>query len=83
MVFSISMLRIPDPLKLKLLIFTLISGSISACTAVKPYQRAYLNDPAMQTGGEAAENFEQSVFSYREGGLISIGSKGKGGCGCN
>lgn len=55
----------------------------SACTSVKPYQRAYLNDSRMKAGSLKSETFEQSVFNYREGAVLSGTSKGKGGCGCN
>ncbi len=55
----------------------------SACSTVKPYQRAYLNDSNMQLGSLRPEGFEQGVFNYREGAIISGSKKGKGGCGCN
>ena len=56
---------------------------LSACQAVKPYQRAYLDDEAMQTGKRPVEKFPSNVHTYREG--ASGGGKGKssGGCGCN
>jgi hypothetical protein len=57
--------------------------SIAACTPVKPYQRAYLNDQAMGMGTPTLGKFNENAHSYREG--ASGGGRGKtsGGCGCN
>ena len=53
------------------------------CQAVKPYQRAYLNDPEMQLGSNSGKKFEGYVESIREGATGAGGSKSSGGCGCN
>jgi hypothetical protein len=61
----------------------LIALVATSCQAVKPYQRAFLNDENMQTGKQAIEKFSGNMHTYRE--AASGGSKGKtsGGCGCN
>jgi Domain of unknown function (DUF4266) len=55
----------------------------SSCKTVKPYQRIYLNDEAMQMNKRTMEKFTSRVHTYREG--ASGGGRGKstGGCGCN
>jgi hypothetical protein len=55
----------------------------SSCQTVKPYQRIYLNDEAMQMNKRTMEKFTSRVHTYREG--ASGGGRGKstGGCGCN
>ncbi len=55
----------------------------SSCKTVKPYQRIYLNDEAMQMNKRTIEKFTSRVHTYREG--ASGGGRGKstGGCGCN
>ncbi|PSK92196.1 DUF4266 domain-containing protein [Taibaiella chishuiensis] len=63
-----------------LLLAVLILGS---CTAVKPYQRAYLNDAAMQPGKLPIEKFEENAQAYREGASGGGTGKSSGGCGCN
>lgn len=66
------------------ILFFLAAGlSLTGCKAVKPYQRAYLNDENMQTGKQPLEKFSSNVHTYREG--ASGGGRGKtsGGCGCN
>lgn len=65
------------------LYISIVALVASACTGIKPYQRAYLNDSQMQSGALKAESFEQDVFNYREGAMSSGTQKGKGGCGCN
>lgn len=54
----------------------------SACTTVKPYQRAYLNDSEMRPGKKDIEKFEDNAHTYREG-ASGGGAKSGGGCGCN
>lgn len=55
----------------------------TACTAVKPYQRAYLEDRDMAFKQNAPEKFEQSAHTYREGAAGGGMGKNSGGCGCN
>ena len=63
------------------LLALLLSG-FTACTSVKPWQRQYLNDSAMQFGGKGVASFENSVQAIREG-ASSGETKSTGGCGCN
>lgn len=56
---------------------------LQACVAVKPYQRAYLNDDNMQAGKRPIEKFEENVHTYREGSSGGGSGKASGGCGCN
>lgn len=55
----------------------------TACTVVKPYQRAYLEDRDMAFKQNSAEKFEQSSHTYREGAAGGGMGKSSGGCGCN
>jgi hypothetical protein len=54
-----------------------------SCQAVKPYQRAYLNDYEMQPGQPGARSVEENAQAYREGASGGGSSKTSGGCGCN
>ena len=54
-----------------------------SCTAVKPYQRKYLNDDAMQLSKRPIEKFSSKVHTYREGSSGGGRGKSSGGCGCN
>ncbi|WP_302467601.1 DUF4266 domain-containing protein [Pontibacter vulgaris] len=56
---------------------------LSSCEAVKPYQKAYLNEEEMQLSMRKIESFEINFQSYREGGSGANGGKVGGGCGCN
>ena len=56
---------------------------LQACAAVKPYQRAYLNDDNMQAGKRSIEKFEENAHTYREGSSGGGSGKASGGCGCN
>ncbi|WP_026996149.1 DUF4266 domain-containing protein [Flectobacillus major] len=63
---------------------TFITGiSLSACTSVKPYQKAYLNDSEMELSSRKSVKFEQNFQLYREGASGANGGKTGGGCGCN
>ncbi len=73
--------KITDYLSRLLLLTILVS--LFACKTVKPYQRVYLNDEAMQTGKRAGEKFTGSVHSNREAALGGGSGKTSGGCGCN
>ena len=66
-----------------LFMFLLLILMLGGCESVKPYQRAYLNDENMKPGAAPCETLDQNVFSYREGSLVTGGSKTRGGCGCN
>lgn len=54
-----------------------------SCEAVKPYQRAYVNDYEMKPGQLGSRGFEEQVQAYREGASGGGSSKTSGGCGCN
>lgn len=63
-------------------VIVLVLAAVS-CTTVKPYQRVYLNDEAMQSGKKSLEKFSNSVHSYREAATGGGSGKSSGGCGCN
>ncbi len=67
----------------RLLIAAFMLAGLSSCATVKPYQRAYLNDAAMQAGKTDIERFDENVQSYREGASGGGSGKASGGCGCN
>lgn len=61
----------------------LVSGLLSGCVSVAPYEREYLASPAMNAELEEGEGeFSSHVFDSREGATGGHGSTG-GGCGCN
>ena len=66
----------------RLLAITILAFFFS-CKTVKPYQRVFLNDEAMQTGKRAGEIFTGSVHSNREAAMGGGSGKTSGGCGCN
>lgn len=63
--------------------FVLIAAFLPACTAVKGYQKQYLNDSEMELSARKIEKFEQNAQLYREGASGANGGKSGGGCGCN
>ena len=69
-------------LKMLMLMMSLVLA-FSSCTALKSYERIYVNDPDMQMGMTEGAGFEKYVQSIREGASDATGSKGNGGCGCN
>ncbi len=76
------MISLKKHIKLLLIVLGLIITS-SCKTALKPYERIYVNDPEMQMGTTICNNFEHYVQSIREGATSIGGTKGSGGCGCN
>ena len=60
-----------------------ISVGSSSCTAVKGYQKKYLNDAEMALSARKSEKPEINFQSYREGASGANGGKTGGGCGCN
>jgi len=69
---------------LKVILSIWIITSLGSCQAVKPYQRAYLNDSNMQMLSSHGTTNERYAQSIREGSGGGHGSgKGSGGCGCN
>ena len=61
----------------------LLMISVSSCTSVKEYQKAYLNDAEMQMGSNSGRAFMDYVHGIRTGGVIAGTKKSTGGCGCN
>ncbi|NQX84394.1 MAG: DUF4266 domain-containing protein [Flavobacteriaceae bacterium] len=66
-----------------ILMLLFITGTISSCVTVKPYQKQYLNDEDMKLSSSSIERFETSFQTYREGASGADGGKTGGGCGCN
>jgi hypothetical protein len=69
-----------------LLMFLPVAGLLflfSSCQTVKPYQRMYLNDDAMQMKKRPVENLSSRMHTYREGASGGGRGKSSGGCGCN
>jgi hypothetical protein len=59
-----------------------ISFLISACAAVKPWEREKLADPIMEPQSQfAKQKLDDKFFSSREGSMGGTGGIG-GGCGC-
>lgn len=61
----------------------LIAVFISSCTAVKEYEKVYINDPDMKLSANKVERFETNFQVYREAASGANGGKTGGGCGCN
>jgi hypothetical protein len=57
--------------------------SFGSCRTVKPYQRAYLNDNAMQVNKKNIDKLSSDMHSYKEGASGGGRGKSSGGCGCN
>ncbi|MCB2221656.1 MAG: DUF4266 domain-containing protein [Bacteroidetes bacterium] len=66
-------------------IFILLVGFffLTGCTAVKPWQQVYLNDPEMQLSSSSGGVFEDYVHAIRTGSTVAGSKKSTGGCGCN
>ncbi len=58
-------------------------AGMTSCTAVKQYQRVYINDPDMVLGTKKVDKFETNFHAYRESASGANGGKTGGGCGCN
>ena len=69
--------------KMKLFLVFCAGLFFMSCTAVKPYQKMYLNDSEMQLHARKVEKTETSFQLYREGASGANGGKTGGGCGCN
>ncbi len=55
----------------------------TSCTAVKQYDKVYLNDEEMLLSERPCTAFETNFQVYREGASGVNGGKSGGGCGCN
>lgn len=71
------------PRKRLVLLFGFLVIAMSSCISLKPYERIYINDPDMQMGLDAGLNFQNYIFSIREGSTPPAAAKASGGCGCN
>ena len=56
---------------------------LCSCTAVKEYEKEYINDPEMKLSAKTAERYEVTFQVYREAAAGANGGKTGGGCGCN
>jgi hypothetical protein len=71
-------------MNLKTRSFLIISAVlIISCKTVKPYQRVYLNDNAMQIKKNNVDKLSSEMHSYKEGASGGGRGKSSGGCGCN
>ena len=70
-------------MKKTLLILSVSTSILGACTSVKPYQKSRLNDSEMQLTARKVEKTENSFQTYREAASGANGGKTGGGCGCN
>lgn len=50
---------------MKYIISILAICLLCSCSAVKPYERQYINDPEMQTASHTGSAFKNYVFSIR------------------
>ena len=67
---------------IKTIICVVITCSLFACAAVKPFEREKLSDPIMDAGSHfGKQTLEQKFFSTREGSIGGNAGVG-GGCGC-
>ncbi|MCX6314980.1 MAG: DUF4266 domain-containing protein [Sphingobacteriales bacterium] len=69
--------------KMKIGLAVLAISFFASCTAVKPYQKQYINDAEMELHARKVEKTETSFQLYREGASGANGGKTGGGCGCN
>ncbi len=67
----------------RLLLSSLVILMLGSCTSLKPYERVYVNDPAMDMRQDAGTQFQGYVHSIREGAKPPGSKSGTGGCGCN
>jgi hypothetical protein len=62
---------------------TVLLVCLSSCTAVREYEKVYINDPDMVLGIKNIDRFETNFHAYREAAVGANGGKTGGGCGCN
>ena len=65
-----------------IVLLTLLTG-VTSCVAVKPYQKAKLNDLDMSLSIPEVGKLNSLFQSYREGSSGASSGKTGGGCGCN
>ncbi|MGB3774221.1 MAG: DUF4266 domain-containing protein [Leeuwenhoekiella sp.] len=67
----------------KLLLLAVLGVGLCSCTAVREYEKVYINDPDMVLGTKNIDRFETNFHAYREAAVGVNGGKTGGGCGCN
>lgn len=67
----------------KAVLLIVFMGGITSCTAVKEYEKVYINDPDMVLGTKKVDSYQTNFHSYREAASGANGGKTGGGCGCN
>lgn len=70
-------------MKIKIIAILSMIFAFSSCTAVKEYEKVYINDPNMVLGAKKLDRFETNFQAYREAAAGANGGKTGGGCGCN
>lgn len=70
-------------MKIKALVFIIGILGLTSCSAVKEYEKVYINDPDMVLGARKIDRFETTFQAYREAAVGANGGKTGGGCGCN
>jgi hypothetical protein len=75
--------RKKEKLWLKLFFIAMMLFNLNSCTAVKGYQKVYLNDSEMDLSPRRVEYQEMNFQLYREGASGGNGGRAGGGCGCN
>lgn len=56
---------------------------LQSCSSMRSAEKNYTRDPEMEIGNDAGRNFQNYVYSIREGSTPAGASKASGGCGCN
>ena len=67
----------------KVVILAVRACSTISCSAIKEYEKVYINDPDMVLGAKKVDRFQTNFHSYREAASGANGGKTGGGCGCN
>jgi hypothetical protein len=67
----------------KIGLLALMVIALSSCTAVREFEKVYINDPDMVLGTKNIDRFETNFHAYREAAVGANGGKTGGGCGCN
>ena len=70
-------------IKIKIVFIVVLACLFTSCTAVKGYEKVYLNDPDMALKKKKNFRFENNFHAYREASAGATGGKTGGGCGCN
>ena len=56
---------------------------LQSCSSMNSAEINYTKDPEMEIGNDAGRNFQNYIYSIREGSTPAGASKASGGCGCN